>query len=77
MFDTYARKNKISVSICLFLFIFGMLQWLKPAFLYTKKGTLREFGVGYKNKTILPMGILSIVLGILCYIFTLYIAEYL
>ncbi len=48
----------------------------KPAFLYNTDGSLREFGVGYRNKTILPMWLLSIVLGILIYISLMYYVTY-
>ena len=64
---TYTRQNIPLISITLFLIIFGFIQLIQPAFLYNSDGSLREFGVGYKNKTILPVWLLSIVLGILCY----------
>jgi uncharacterized membrane protein YozB (DUF420 family) len=60
------------VSIVIFLVIFGIVQMLKPSFLYNNDGSLREFGVGFKNKTILPLWLFSIVLGILTYILVLY-----
>jgi hypothetical protein len=41
---------------------------MKPPFLYNLDGSIRQFGVGYKNKTILPVWLLSFVLGILCYL---------
>ena len=45
---------------------------LKPSFLYNPDGSLREFGVGYKNKTILPVWLLSLVLGILSYVLVIF-----
>lgn len=48
----------------------------KPACFYNKDGSIREFGVGYKNKTILPIWLLSIVLGILCYLAVMYYIAY-
>jgi hypothetical protein len=64
---TYIRQNLPLVSILLFLIIFGIIQAMTPSFLYNSDGSLREFGVGYKNKTILPVWLLAIVLGILSY----------
>jgi hypothetical protein len=55
-------------SIIIFLSIFGLIQILKPSFLFNRDGSLRQFGVGYKNKTILPMWLFAIILGILSYI---------
>jgi len=45
---------------------------IKPAFLYNKDGSVREFGIGYKNKTILPIWLLSLVLGICSYLVVMY-----
>jgi len=69
MNPTFIRNNPILVSIILFLTIFICFQLLKPGFLYNKDGSLRQFGVGYRNKTILPVWLLSLVLGILSYLF--------
>ena len=72
MYKQFIRKNVPLVSIILFIIIFGSIQMLKPSFLYNKDGSLREFGVGYKNKTILPVWLLSLVLGILSYLLVLF-----
>ena len=72
MLRTFARNNKAFASIVVFLLVFGFIQMLKPSFLYNRAGSLREFGVGYRNKTILPMWLLSIVLGIICYLIVVY-----
>jgi hypothetical protein len=76
MYRHLIRQNITIVSIILFLILFSLIQVLKPAFLYNKDGSVREFGIGYKNKTILPVWLLSIILGILCYLFVLYIITY-
>lgn len=68
MLKTFIHHNKIMTSIIIFLSIFGLIQILKPSFLFNRDGSLRQFGVGYKNKTILPMWLLAIILGILSYI---------
>jgi hypothetical protein len=72
MHKQFIRKNVPLVSIILFIIIFGSIQMLKPSFLYNKDGSIREFGVGYKNKTILPVWMLSLVLGIVSYLLVLF-----
>jgi hypothetical protein len=72
MYIRLIKENITLISIILFLFIFGIIQLSKPACFYNKDGSIREFGVGYKNKTILPIWLLSLVLGILCYLAVLY-----
>jgi uncharacterized membrane protein YidH (DUF202 family) len=75
MYKNYIRENKTLAAIILFIIIFGTIQLMKPACFYNKDGSIREFGVGYKNKTILPLWLLSIVLGILCYLVVIYIVN--
>lgn len=72
MYKTYIRENITLVSIFLFVIIFGIIQLMKPACFYNRDGSIREFGIGYRNKTILPIWLLSLVLGILCYLAVLY-----
>jgi hypothetical protein len=72
MSRTFIKNNITLVSIAIFIFIFGFIQRMKPAFLYNSNGTIREFGIGYKNKTIMPIWLFSILLGIICYLLVLY-----
>ena len=73
---TYLRDNATMFAIILFLIIFGSIQMIKPAFLYNTDGSIREFGIGYRNKTILPIWLLSLILGILSYLFVMYYVAY-
>ena len=72
MNTAYIRKNITLFSIVLFLVIFGMIQIMKPACFYNRDGSIREFGIGYKNKTIFPIWLFSLILGILSYLAVLY-----
>jgi hypothetical protein len=72
MYKNYIRQNITLVAIILFITIFGSIQMMKPACFYNKDGSIREFGIGYRNKTILPIWLLSLVLGILCYLAVMY-----
>ena len=72
MNKTYIRENITLIAVILFVIIFGIIQMMKPSCFYNKDGSIREFGIGYKNKTILPIWLLSLILGILCYLFVLY-----
>jgi len=68
----YIREHITLISIILFVFMFGLIVMIKPAFLYNKDGSIREFGVGYKNKTILPIWLLSLILGITSYLLVMF-----
>jgi len=67
MQQLFIKNNILYLSLLLFIVIFAILNYTKPIFLYNKNGSIREFGVGYANKTIMPIWLLSIILGILCY----------
>ena len=76
MYKNYIRENKTLAAIVLFIIIFGSIQLMKPACFYNNDGSIREFGIGYKNKTIMPLWLLSLVLGILCYLAVIYIINF-
>ena len=77
MIKNFIRNNNTLVSIIIFMFIFSLTHLIKPAFLYNNDNSVREFGIGYKNKTIMPIWLFSILLGILSYILVLYYLTYL
>jgi uncharacterized membrane protein YidH (DUF202 family) len=72
MNKTYIRENITLIAVIIFIIIFGIIQIIKPACFYNRDGSIREFGIGYRNKTILPIWLLSLILGILCYLAVLY-----
>ena len=77
MIKNFIRNNNTLVSIIIFIFVFSLVHLTKPAFLYNSDNSVREFGIGYKNKTIMPIWLFSILLGILSYILVLYYLTYL
>jgi hypothetical protein len=64
----FVKNNKINFSILLFLLFFAFLHYLKPSLIYNREGGFRPFGLGYKNKTVLPMWVFAIVLSIFSYL---------
>lgn len=69
---TFVTNNLNSIAIIIFLMSFILLNYIQPSFLYNDDGSLRPFGIGQKRKTIIPIWLLSIILGILSYLFVLY-----
>ena len=69
---TFIKKNTTSVAILLFIGIFFIIQQFKPSIIYRKDGSLRQFGIGYKEKTVLPVWLMAIVIAILSYLFVMY-----
>lgn len=75
MNKAFISKHITSLSIILFLVIYSLINVMKPNFLYNKDGSLREFGVGFKRKTVIPVWILSIFLSILSYFVLMYVSS--
>jgi hypothetical protein len=67
------RKQKLVISIVLFLALFSLFHFLKPGFAYNSQGGFRPFGVGYSNKTIFPVWIVAIILAIFSYTMVLFL----
>jgi hypothetical protein len=76
MLRTFIRNNITLSAITLFMSIFIMVYIAKPACLYKPDGSIRDFGIGTKNKTIMPVWLFSIILGILSYLFVSYYLAY-
>ena len=72
MSRSYIRKNLTTISIFLFIIIFIIIQISKPSFIYNDDGSFRQFGIGYKSKTVVPIWFVTILVAILSYLFVLY-----
>ena len=72
MYRSFIRKHITSVAILIFIAIFYSIQCCSPSFLYKKDGSIRQFGLGYKGKTVLPIWLIAILVSILSYLFVVY-----
>jgi hypothetical protein len=68
----FVRINKLNIAVFLFLILFSLIHLLKPGLLYNNDGSFREFGVGYKHKTVIPIWIVAVILAIFSYLTVLY-----
>ena len=55
MLRQFVVTNINLVSIIVFLILFAIILVIKPSIMFDKNGKPREFCIGYKNKTILPL----------------------
>jgi hypothetical protein len=74
-FKNIIRNNLAGSAIVLYVIVFMLVQYANPSFLYNEDGSLREFGVGYSSKTVLPIWLIAILLGILSYLLVFYISR--
>jgi|UniRef100_A0A6C0H4Z9 hypothetical protein len=68
MLRQFVVTNINLVSIIVFLLLFAIIMLSKPNIIFDKNGKPREFGIGYKNKTIVPLWLTVIILAIVSYL---------
>jgi hypothetical protein len=77
MFNQFVSREALSViSVFIFLILFGIINAVRPSVIYNKDLSFRRFGIGYKNKTVIPIWLFSIILAILVYVAVTYLFEY-
>jgi len=77
MFNNLISRDALSiVSIFIFIMLFGIINAFRPSIIYNKDLSFRRFGIGYKNKTVVPIWLFAIILAILIYVGVIYIFEY-
>ena len=72
----FVRINKLNIAIGIFIVLFTIVHITKPVFIYNNDGGFRQFGVGYKHKTVIPIWLVAIILSILSYLFVLYLVMF-
>lgn len=64
----FIRQYRLHFSIILFVILFTIIHLMKPGLMYNKDGSYRKFGVGVRDKTVISIWIVAIVLALLCYV---------
>jgi hypothetical protein len=67
----FLRLNIVNIAIVIFIFAFFAIHTLKPNMIYDTDGAFRQFGVGYKHKTVVPAWLVAIILAIFSYLLVL------
>ena len=67
--------NILFVVIIVYILLYSLIIFFKPSIIYDRNKNLRQFGVGYKNTTILPLWLVSILLAIISYFIVLYVLH--
>lgn len=68
----FIKRHITSFSILVFLAAFSAIQTFKPRVMYNDDGSLRQFGIGFKRKTVIPAWLVAIIVAILSYLLVLY-----
>ncbi len=72
----FVGRNKLNVSLLIFLILFFMIHYLKPSIVYDENGEFRPFGVGYRHKTVIPIWLVAIITAIFSYLSVLSYLAY-
>jgi len=72
----WINRSPVVFALLIYCITFTVIILIKPHFLFLHNGALRKFGIGYQKKTVLPLWLLSIILGIFSFMITLYIINF-
>jgi hypothetical protein len=65
--------NRLIAIILVYIVLYSLVTFIRPEIIFeNKSNSLREFGVGYKKTTVLPLWLTSILLAIMSYFIVLY-----
>ena len=76
MSRSFVRKNITLFALILYIIIYVVTILSKPYLIYNKNGTLRNFGIGYTSRSVLPVWLVSIIIAILSYFAVMYYVSY-
>jgi uncharacterized BrkB/YihY/UPF0761 family membrane protein len=68
----FIRRNITSVAIIIFVVVYALIVLSKTSLIFNKDGSLREFGVGYSTRSVLPAWLVAILIAIISYFTVLY-----
>ncbi len=76
MLEKFINPGSTTYSIILFIVLMLLIQYFKPAFLYNQDGSYKVFGLGYRNRTVVPIWLIVFILAILSYLLILNLMNY-
>ena len=72
----FEKASKLFLAIFLFMFLYLLLNIIQPEFVFENKmNKTRQFGVGYKKTTILPLWLMAVLLAIISYFTVMYVLQ--
>lgn len=74
--DSFLQTYQLSLILLTFLISFYIIFLIKPNFVFTPKGTFREFGLGFSKKTVIPMWLVTIFIAIMSYLLIRFISIF-
>lgn len=72
MLGYYFRRYKVQSAIMIFIVSYIFVAMIQPKFCFGEDGNILQFGLNYKNKTIIPIWLVSIILAIFSYFMIYY-----
>ena len=75
MIEFSVQPGSVTYSIVIFAILIAIIQYIKPACLYNQNGSFKIFGLGYRNKTIVPIWLVVLILAILSYVAGMVITQ--
>ena len=72
----FLLNNTTSVSLVVYISLFMMILYLQPSFIFDTDGSVKPFGLGSMDKTVLPLWLVALGIAICSYMAIMYYLAY-
>jgi hypothetical protein len=62
-----SRDNIMLTGVAMFIFLYAVLVYWRPAAVFDAKGNMRPFGIGRPDTTVMPLWLCVVMLAVLSY----------
>lgn len=62
-----SHDNIMLTAVAIFIFLYAMLVYWRPAAVFDAKGNMRPFGIGRPETTVMPLWLCVVMLAVLSY----------
>ena len=68
----FVQSRPTLTAVLLYVGIYLIIVATKPSLVFNSDGSIRQFGLAFSRRTIIPIWLAAIVLAVLCYMAVLY-----
>ena len=68
----FVQSRPTMAAVVLYIAIYVLIVVTKPSLIFNRDGSVRQFGLAFSRRTIVPIWLAAVVLAVLCYMVVLY-----
>ena len=68
MLRDFIHRKPALTAIALFISVYAIVVMMRPSLFFNNDGSIREFGLAMTRRSIVPIWLAAVIIGILCYL---------